>query len=291
MSGTLNIVPISPSLGARVEGVDLSRELPEETIAEIRRALLKHEVLFFEDQDLSPVQQRNFAARFGRLHVHPIRPSVPGVPEVLVMGDHPGSESDNAIWRSDVTFIETPPMGSVLYARETPPQGGDTLWSSMRAAYNALSPPFQKFLSGLDAEHDFTRSYPADRFAGHVAGVERFAWTRREHPPVRHPVVRTHPETGRDGLFVNSGFTSRVLGLNENESIKLLELLREHIQRPEFLVRWHWKPGSLAFWDNRVTQHYTVNDYLPYRRVLRRVTILGDKPFNRSRLPRGIAAE
>jgi taurine dioxygenase len=291
MTGTLRINPISPSLGARVEGVDLSSTLAEDTIAEIRRALLKHEVLFFEDQDITPEQQRNFAARFGKLHIHPIRPSVPGVPEVLVMGDQPGSGSDNAIWRSDVTFIETPPMGSLLYACDVPREGGDTLWSSMRATYSALSQPFQKFLSGLDAEHDFARSYPADRFGHFAAGMERFAWTRNEHPPVRHPVVRTHPESGRDGLFVNSGFTSRILGLNENESVKLLELLREHIQRPEFLVRWKWKPGSLAFWDNRVTQHYTVNDYLPHKRILRRVTILGDKPFNRSRLPRGIAAE
>jgi taurine dioxygenase len=291
MSSTLRITPVSPSLGARVDGVDLSRELPAETVSEIRRALLKHEVLFFEDQDITPEQQRDFAARFGRLHVHPIRPSVPGIPEVLVMGDQPGSESDNSIWRSDVTFIETPPLGSVLYACEMPRQGGDTIWSSMRAAYGALSSPMQRFLSGLDAEHDFARSYPVDRFAAAAAGIERFTWTRREHPPVRHPVVRTHPETNRDGLFVNSGFTTRILGLNDNESEQVLKMLCDHIQKPEFLVRWKWQPGTLAFWDNRVTQHYTVNDYLPHRRILRRATILGDRPFNRARLTREMAAE
>jgi taurine dioxygenase len=291
MADKLRIIPVSPSLGARVEGADLGHDLPEETIFEIRQALLKHEVLFFEDQSLSPIEQRDFAARFGSLHVHPLRPSAPGVPEVLVMGAQPGSESDNGIWRSDVTFIEAPPMGSVLYAHEVPRQGGDTIWSSMRAAYNALSLPMQRFLSGLDAEHDFTRSYPQTSFASAGTGMERFAWARREHPPVKHPVVRTHPETHLDGLFVNSGFTSRILGLNENESAKLLEMLREHIQQPEFLVRWKWKPGTVAFWDNRVTQHYTVNDYLPHRRIMRRVTILGDRPFNRARLPRELAAE
>jgi taurine dioxygenase len=289
MSSMLRITQVSPSLGARIEGVDLARELPDQTIGEIHRALLKHEVLFFEDQSITPDQQRNFAARFGRLHVHPIRPSIPGTPEVLVIGDQNGSESDNAIWRSDVTFIQTPPMGSVLYARDVPAQGGDTMWSSMRAAFDALSPPMQKFLSGLDAEHDFARSYPPDRFA--VGGMERFAWTRNEHPPVRHPVVRTHPETGREGLFVNSGFTTRILGLNDNESAAVLKFLCEHIQRPEFLMRWKWKPGTVAFWDNRVTQHYTVNDYLPHRRILQRVTILGDKPFHRARITREMAAE
>ena len=289
MSSTLRITPVSPSLGARVEGVDLSQSLSETEVAAIRAALLKHEVLFFEEQDLTPPQQRDFAARFGRLHVHPIRPSVPGVPEVLVMGDEPGAERDTGVWRSDVTFIETPPMGSILYAREVPQQGGDTIWSSMRAAYAALSLPIQRFLGGFDAEHDFAHSYPPDRFALHNAGLERFAWTRREHPPVRHPVVRTHPETGRDGLFINSGFTTRILGLNDNESERLLAMLVEHIRKPEFLVRWKWQPGTLVFADNRVTQHYTVNDYLPHRRVLQRVTILGDRPFNRARRP--LAAE
>src|SRR3954454_5904558 len=265
-----SLTPLSPTLGARISGLDLGRGVGAETIGEIRQALLKHEVLFFEDQDLTPHQQRDFAARFGGLHLHPIRPSVAGTPEVLVLDNQPASNTDTGTWRADVTFNETPPMGSMLYAREVPPEGGDTLWSSMRAAYQGLSPFLRGFLLGLDAEHDFTRSFPPDHMATLNVGIERYAWARREYPPVAHPLVRTHPETGRDGLFVNSGFTTRILGLTKPESTKLLELLSEHIQRPEFVVRWRWKPNTLAFWDNRVTQHYTVDDYLPHRREMHR---------------------
>src|SRR5947199_79649 len=239
----LDITPLSPTLGARVAGLDLVQPLSAETIAEIRQALLKHEVLFFEDQDLMPQQQRDLAARFGPLHLHPIRPSVPGTPEVLVLDNQPASDTDTGAWRADVTFIETPPMGSMLYAREVPPEGGDTLWSSMRAAYEALSPSLREFLQPLDAEHDFTRSFPPDHMTSLNVGIERYAWARREYPPVAHPLVRTHPETGRDALFVNSGFTTRILGLTKTESIKILELLADHIQRPEFVIRWRWKAG------------------------------------------------
>ena len=285
----LDITPLSPTLGARIDGLDLAQPLSGETIVEIRQALLKHEVLFFENQHLTPQQQRDFAARFGELHLHPIRPSVPGTPEVLVLDNQPASDTDTGAWRADVTFIETPPMGSMLYARHAPLEGGDTLWSSMRAAFAALSPSLRAFLQPLDAEHDFTRSFPPDHLASLNVGIERYAWARREYPPVAHPLVRTHPESGRDGLFVNSGFTTRILGLSRAESTKILDLLSEHIQRPEFVIRWRWKPDTLAFWDNRVTQHYTVDDYQPNRRVMHRVTILGDRPFNRSRLK--LAAE
>lgn len=280
----IELTPLSPTLGARVRGLDLALPLSTETVAEIRQALLKHEVLFFEEQELTPQQQRDFAARFGELHLHPIRPSVPGTPEVLVLDNQPTSDTDTGTWRADVTFIETPPMGSMLYARHVPPEGGDTLWSSMRAAYAALSPSVRAFLQPLDAEHDFTRSFPPDHLTGLNVGIERYTWARREYPPVAHPLVRTHPETGRDGLFVNSGFTTRILGLTKAESTKVLELLSEHIQRPEFVIRWQWKPNTLAFWDNRVTQHYTVDDYQPNRRVMHRVTILGDKPYHKSRI-------
>ena len=140
-------------------------------------------------------------------------------------------------------------MASMLYAHHVPPEGGDTLWSSMRAAFAALSPSLRAFLQPLDAEHDFTRSFPPDHLASRNVGIERYAWARREYPPVAHPLVRTHPETGREGLFVNSGFTTRILGLTRGESTKILELLSEHIQRPEFIIRWRWKPKTLAFWD------------------------------------------
>ena len=277
--GNVSIEPVTPAIGGVIHGVDLATDLSDAVIAEIRRALLKHEVLFFEDQTLTPQQHRDFAARFGALHVHPIYPQVDGTPEVLVLDNHADNPTDNDNWHTDVTFIATPPMASILYARLLPPWGGDTLWSSMTAAYEALSVPFREFLSTLEAVHDFARSFPPDLQVSRNAGESRYDKARRENPPVTHPVVRTHPETGRRGLFVNDGFTTHIKGLKPDESRAILNLLREHIQRPEFLVRWRWKKDAVAFWDNRNTQHYAVNDYLPHRRVMHRATILGDRPY------------
>lgn len=277
--GAVSLEPATPAIGAVVHGVNLGDDLSDATIADIRRALLRHEVLFFENQNLTPSQHRDFARRFGSLHVHPVYPQVNGVPEVLVLDNHADNPTDNDNWHTDVTFIETPPMASILYARELPPWGGDTLWSSMSAAYDALSPTLREFLAGLEAVHDFTRSFPPDLQVSRDAGDAKYDKAKREHPPVTHPVVRTHPETGRRGLFVNDGFTTHIKGLKRAESDAILKFLNQHIQRPEFLVRWRWKPGSIAFWDNRITQHYAVNDYLPHRRVMHRATVLGDKPF------------
>lgn len=276
-----HVAPLNPTIGARVTGVDLSARLHRDTVAELRAALLRHQVLFFEDQTLTPAQQRDFAAAFGPLHVHPVYPHVDDVPEILVLDNHAGNPTDNDNWHTDVTFIETPPLGSVLYARELPPSGGDTLWSSSTAAFRALSPAFREFLSGLEAVHDFAKSFPPDRQVSRNAGAERYEAARRDHPPVTHPVVRTHPETGEQGLFVNFGFTTKIKGLSPKESSAILRFLFEHVTKPEFVVRWSWTPGSVAFWDNRVTQHYAVNDYLPHRRVMHRATILGDRPFHR----------
>ena len=191
---SFDVTPLSPALGAKISGLNLAGPLGETVIAELRQALLDHEVLFFEDQDITPIQQRDFAARFGKLHLHPIRPSVPGIPEVLVLDSQPGSDTDTGNWRSDVTFIETPPMATLLYAQEVPERGGDTLWSSMRAAYDGLSPSIRAFLAPLDAEHDFALSFPPDHLVRLSIGIERYAWARREYPPVVHPVVRTHRE-------------------------------------------------------------------------------------------------
>lgn len=277
--GAVSVEPVTPTIGAVVHGVDLSASLSDAAIAEIRRALLRHEVLFFEDQTLTPPQHRDFAARFGALHIHPVYPQVDGTPEVLVLDNHADNPTDNDNWHTDVTFIQAPPLASVLYARELPPWGGDTLWSSMTAAYEALSVPFREFLATLEAVHDFTRSFPPELQVSRNAGESRYEKARREHPPVTHPVVRTHPETGKRGLFVNDGFTTHIKGLKPSESRAILNVLNEHIQRPEFLVRWRWKKNAIAFWDNRNTQHYAVNDYLPHRRVMHRATILGDRPY------------
>ena len=274
---------LTPTIGAVVENADLSKPMSHEEIAEIRAALLAHKVIFFEDQRLTPTEQRDFAARFGALHTHPLYPGVPEAPELFILDNHAGNPTDNDAWHTDVTFIETPPLGAVLYAKLLPPEGGDTLWADMRAAFEALSRPLADFLSTLDAVHDFARGFPARGVVAKGAGEEKHARAVEEHPPVVHPVVRTHPESGADGLFVNFGFTSKIVGLRRKESDALLNFLFDHVQKPEFQVRWKWKPNAVAFWDNRVTQHYAVNDYLPQRRVMNRATILGDRPFHRSR--------
>lgn len=283
MRDKFTVTTLTPTIGAVVGGVDLSRRLDDEEIADIRKALLAHKVIFFEDQHITSTQQRDFAARFGRLHTHPLYPGVAEAPELFILDNHAGNPTDNDAWHTDVTFIETPPLGAVLYAKLLPDEGGDTLWSNMQAAYEGLSRPLREFLSTLDAVHDFARGFPARGQVAKEAGAAKHAKAAEEHPPVIHPVVRTHPETGADGLFVNYGFTERIKGLRREESTALLNMLFAHIQKPEFQVRWRWKSNSIAFWDNRVTQHYAVNDYLPNRRVMHRATVLGDRPFHRSR--------
>ena len=281
----LRIKTLTPTIGALIEGVDLSQAIDDETIAQIRAALLKHRVIFFEDQHIAPVQHRDFAARFGRLHTHPLYPGVPQAPEMFILDNHAANPTDNDAWHTDVTFIETPPLGAVLYAKQLPREGGDTLWCNMRAAYEALSPTMQAFLAPLDAVHDFARGFPARGTVAKAAGSDKHARAVDEHPPVIHPVIRTHPETGEDALFVNYGFTARIKGLRRKESDAILNMLFDHIQKPEFHVRWRWKENAIAFWDNRITQHYAVNDYLPHRRVMHRATILGDRPYHCSRVP------
>jgi taurine dioxygenase len=289
----ITITPLTPTIGAVIGNVDLSKNVDDELVADIRAALLKHKVVFFEDQHISAVQHRDFAARFGDLHTHPLYPGVPEAPEMFILDNHANNPTDNDAWHTDVTFIETPPLGAILYAKLLPENGGDTCWANMQAAYEALSKPLQRFLSELDAVHDFNRGFPQQGQVAKQAGSDKAAKAREEHPPVIHPVVRTHPETGADSLFVNYGFTDRIKGLRRNESEALLNMLFVHVQKPEFQVRWKWKPNAIAFWDNRITQHYAVNDYLPARRVMHRATIIGDRPFNRARKPADvkIAAE
>ncbi len=287
----IRVIEMTPSIGAIVEGVDLSAQLGAAEIGELRCLLLKHRVIFFEDQNLSPSGQRDLAAKFGALHIHPIYPHLPDIPEIVVLDNHTDNPTDNDSWHIDATFLERPPMASILYARQLPSCGGDTLWSDMRAAYLALSEPFRQFLTSLDALHDFSWGFASEILPSKNVGVEQYDRTRRENPPVIHPVIRTHPETGEDSLFANDGFTTRILGLSRSESDHILGMLNHHIQRPEFVVRWRWKPNSVAFWDNRITQHYAVNDYLPQRRVMHRATIAGDRPFHISRKKAVIAVE
>jgi len=282
LANHLAVRPLNPTIGAVVSGIDLREDIAAGVVDDLRVSLLAHRVLFFEGQSLAPRQQRDFAARFGELHTHPLYPGDAAAPEIMVLDNHPENPTDNDHWHTDVTFLERPAMGAMLYAHQVPASGGDTLWSSMVAACDALSKPMRSFLEGLSAVHDFTHAFPADGLAGAAAGPERYEAARQSHAPVIHPVIRTHPETGEPALFVNGVFTSRIKGLRGEESRALLDFLGHHIQKPEFCVRWSWKTGDMAFWDNRCTQHYAVNDYLPQRRVMTRATILGERPFFRA---------
>ena len=276
---SLTLTPISPALGAEIEGVDLTQPLSLEQRDAIEHALLKHHVVFFKNQPVTPQQQARFAANFGDLHIHPIYPNVPEQPQVLVLDTAVTDVRDNAVWHTDVTFLPTPAMGAVLSAKQLPAFGGDTLWASGVAAFEGLSKPLQVVLEGLTATHDFTKSFPLERFGSTPEDFARWDQTRKNNPPLSHPVIRTHPVSGRKSLFVNEGFTTRINELSEAESDAILKMLFAHATRPEYTIRWRWQADDVAFWDNRVTQHYAVDDYRPNRRVMHRATILGDAPF------------
>lgn len=276
---SLTITPLSSALGAQIDGVDLTLPLTEEQRIAIEQALLTHQVIFFRNQSITPQQQARFAAHFGDLHIHPIYPNVPDQPEVLVLDTAVTDVRDNAVWHTDVTFLPTPAMGAVLSAKQLPAFGGDTLWASGIAAFEGLSKPLQVLLDGLTATHDFTKSFPLERFGSTPEDLSRWEQTRKNNPPLSHPVIRTHPVSGRKSLFVNEGFTTKINELSEAESDAILKLLFAHATRPEYTIRWRWQENDVAFWDNRVTQHYAVDDYRPNRRVMHRATILGDAPF------------
>ncbi len=282
MSDTsLQIRPVGPAIGAIVSGLRLADGIDDGQRDALLAALLQHHVLFFEDQAIEPLAQRALAARFGELHIHPVYPQVPDVPEIIVLDTGNDNPPDNDNWHTDVTFLAAPAMGAILAAKLLPPSGGDTLWASGVAAYQALSEPYRKLLAGLNAEHDFLKSFPAHRFARTPDEKRRWEQARIDHPPRLHPVVRTHPVSGRQGLFVSEGFTTRIVELGASESDAVLRQLFAHQARPEFTVRWRWKLGDIAFWDNRLTMHYATADYVPQRRVMHRATILGDVPFYR----------
>ena len=279
MSERLSITPLGPYIGAQISGADLARPLSDNQFEQLYHAVLRHQVVFLREQVITPQQQRALALRFGDLHIHPIYPNVPEQPEVLVLDTAVTDVRDNAVWHTDVTFLPTPAMGAVLSAKQLPAFGGDTLWASGIAAFEGLSRPLQVLLDGLTATHDFTKSFPLERFGSTPEDLARWEQTRKNNPPLSHPVIRTHPVSGRKSLFVNEGFTTRINELSEAESEAILKLLFAHATRPEYTIRWRWQENDVAFWDNRVTQHYAVDDYRPNRRVMHRATILGDAPF------------
>lgn len=273
------VTPLAAACGAEISGVSLG-DLDDETFAEIRRALLEHLVLFFRDQDLNVAQHKAFGRRFGSLNVHPQYVPLAGEPEIIPVVKEPG-DKDNIgdIWHTDITFLEKPSMGAVLYGIEVPEVGGDTLFANQQLAYDSLSGGMKAMLSGLRAWH--SDRMLSDAQAGRNATRStRIAEAAVGKPSIEHlhPVVRSHPETGRKSLFVNRAFTTRFEDMTEAESRPLLNYLTDHGSRPEFTCRFRWRQGSVAFWDNRCLMHYALNDYPGQRRYMHRVTIDGDRP-------------
>jgi taurine dioxygenase len=268
----IDIRPVTATIGAEVHGLDLRDEIADDDVKAVREALLDHLVLFFRDQCIDDDQHLAFALRFGPLHVSPFTTKYQDSDAVVVLDQvHPKGEGADE-WHSDNTFLETPPMGSILRCEQLPAVGGDTCFASMYAAYDALSEPMRSLVDGLVAVHDITKPLRKAIRDGHT--TLDLAATQREFPPVRHRVVVTHPETGRRALFVNRNSTAYLEGVTERENDLLLPFLFDHVRSPEFQCRFHWEPGSIAFWDNRSVQHYAVADYVE-RRVMRRVTIAG----------------
>ena len=266
-TGTLDIRPLTPAIGAEILGIDLGSADIAARIPEIRAALLSHGVIFFRDQDITTAQHIAFARAFGELEIHPATPKDQPNREVLRIEHGPKSRGQENAWHSDVTWREEPSLGSILLAREVPDCGGDTLFANMHLAYERLSDPMKTFCEGLTAVHDIARVF-AKRLGKHDT-----------YPPMRHPVIRTHPETGERAIYVNTAFTSHIEGLAESESRWLLDHLFATAKDAEIQCRFRWQAGSVAFWDNRVCQHFAASDYFPARRVMERVTIAGDKPF------------
>ncbi len=282
LTASLTVEPIAGALGAEISGVDLGRTLPDETWDQIRRAFLEHQVVFFRDQRLDPERLKVFGRRFGTLNVHPFVKPLDGHPEVLpIIKEKTDRANFGGGWHSDMSFLPEPVMGSILYAIETPARGGDTLWANQYLAYERLSPGMQRLLDGMVAVHSAASQYGPDgesaRNNPKRKGME-VAVTESAEIETEHPVVRTHPETGRKALYVNRPFTVRFKDMTRRESRPLLEFLFEHATREEFTCRFRWTDDAVAFWDNRCTQHYALNDYSGQRRHMHRVTIDGDRP-------------
>lgn len=268
----LQAKPLTPTIGAEIDGINLAEEQSDEAIAEIRRALLTYKVVFFRDQDITREQHIAFARRFGALEIHPATPKDQEHPEVLRIAHGPTSRGSENFWHSDVTWRAEPSLGSILRAMEVPDVGGDTLFADMVRAYDGLSDKMKEFCEGLTAVHDIARVF-AKRLNKDTSELHK------KFPPQEHPVIRTHPETGERLIYVNTAFTSHIKGLDRDESDWLLKHLYARAALPELQCRFRWQPGSLAFWDNRACQHNATSDYFPAVRIMERVTIAGDRPY------------
>lgn len=265
----LRVTPLTPTIGALIEGVDLSRTLSDEQFDEIHAALMRHLVIFFRDQALSIEQHKAFGRRFGELDIHPTS-RMEGHPEIIeIKADENSKYVAGEVWHSDVTCNPIPPMGSILHIQTVPENGGgDTLFANMYKAYETLAAPVRALVDGLTAVHDGDQVYR----------VRQGKTVTSDIPWAEHPVVRTHPVTGRKALFVNRNFTSHIKGVTKLESDAILDMLYRHSERDDFKCRFHWQPNSVAFWDNRCAMHLAMWDYYPQRRYGRRVTIVGTRP-------------
>jgi taurine dioxygenase len=270
---SLTVERVAGALGAEVHGLQLSPDLPEPTIALLRRLWLEHSVLFFRDQDLPPTALAAFARRFGEVIHYPFLKGLPAAPEVIPVAKLEHERVNfGGLWHSDTAYLEQPPMATMLIAREVPPYGGDTLFASGYAAYEALSDGMKQLLEPLRAVNSSAKAERTRTREDRAPGEERKVLE------AEHPVIRTHPETGRKALYVNGGHTLRFADMSEEESTGLLEYLFQHQVRPEFTCRFRWQPGSVAFWDNRCALHNPINDYHGFRRIMHRVTLAGDRP-------------
>lgn len=268
--------PIAAALGAEITGIDLSQPLSESTIQALNDLLVKHQVIFFRNQDIGPAQHKALAEAFGPLQSHPAYGTVPDYPEITILESTAEKPTKIEEWHTDMTFRQEPPLGTILRSRIVPGCGGDTLWASLGAAYDGLSDKMQGFLSGLTAVHDFAHGFRHS--LAEEGGRERLAKALAENPPVEHPVIRSHPESGRKMIYVNRLFTTHITGMKDGESRALLEFLYQHCVKDEYTCRFRWEENSIAFWDNRSTLHKPINDYFPAHRLMERITIDGDRP-------------
>jgi len=273
----MNVKRVAGAIGAELQAINLADGIDGELAATLRALLNEHEVLFLRDQAISAADQKALAEVFGPLQTHPAYGTVEGFPEVMILESTRDNPSKIEVWHSDMTFRQHPPSVTVLRGITIPEVGGDTLFASMTAAYDGLSPGMQSYLEGLTAVHDFSHGFRES--LAEPGGRERLADAVAANPPVRHPVVQTHPETGKKVLFVNALFTTHIDGLPPLESAEVLQFLWRHASLPEFTCRFSWTPDSLVLWDNRSTQHKPVNDFFPATRRLHRVVSEGDQPY------------
>ena len=277
----MQITPISGALGAEIAGIDLSGELSNRDAAKVHEAFLAHRVLFFRDQRMSPPEFLRFARLFGEPDIYPFIKGLPDTPEVIeIIKTEADIKNFGGSWHSDTSYLESPALGTMLHALETPKAGGDTLFANTTMAYEALSSGMKKLLAGLIGMNSSEKGYQGGRAAG-MARLDAMKGTFQ--PEARtyenaHPVVRTHPETGRKSIYVNRSHTVRFTDMTVEESAPIIDYLCDHMIRPEFTCRFRWKPGSVAVWDNRATLHHAVNDYAGQRRHMQRITIKGDRP-------------